>query len=612
MNIRPSAAAIVVAAALPLSQPVYATTDTVADEVIVTATRVPRSLASTNASVTVLTRDDIDRSQARTVDEVLRGLPGLSIANNGGFGKTTSFFLRGTESDHVLVLVDGVRIGSASLGTATLQDLPLSRIDRIEVIRGPRSGLYGSEAIGGVIQIFTKRGGGELSPSAYAGYGSDRTRQAGVALSGGGENSWFNVGLSYLNTDGFDSCAGSFSNGCFTVEPDSDGYRNLGANVRAGTRLGENAEVDFTWLRAESENEFDGSFQNESDGVQDVLGLRLSASLSDSWNAQVAVGRNKDETTNFKDGVRANRFDSTRDSFTFQNDFQVVDNHLIVLGYDYLEDKLSSSEAFAKNSRDNHGVFAQYLASLGRHEVQLAARTDDNEQFGRHNTGSVSWGYAFSPALRGFVAYGTAFKAPSFNELYFPFFGNPDLDPEEARSLELGLVGETRIGSWSINAYETRIDDLISYDASIFAPNNIDRTRIRGLEGTVQTRIAEWIVSATATLMDPENRSDGPTRGNVLPRRAEQSARVDVDRGFGALSVGATLRAEGRRYDDLRNDVRLHGYGTLDMRAEYALARDWRVQLRVDNVLDKDYETAAYYNQQGLAAFVTLRYQPGR
>ncbi len=580
------------------------------DPVIVTATRTARTADETLASVTVITRKDIERQQAQSVQDLLRGIPGVDIANNGGPGKATSVFLRGTESDHVLVLIDGVKVGSATLGTTAFQDIPVEQIERIEIVRGPRSSLYGSEAIGGVIQIFTRKGGGTLKPYVSLGGGSYETYNASAGVSGGGERGWFSLSASGIDTEGFNACNGSLSAGCFTTEPDKDGYSNLSGSLRAGYRFDNGAEVDIHALHTDGDTEFDGSFVNESESIQQVLGGTLRFSPLDIWQITLAAGQSRDESDNFKDGTFQSRFDTERDTLSFQNDLSIALDHLLTVGTDFQDDRVDSTTAYAISSRDNTGLFTQYQGRFGAHDVQLSLRRDDNEQFGNRNTGGAAWGYALNEGLRLTASYGTAFKAPTFNELYFPGFGNPNLRPEESDSIELGLGSKAAWGHWTINAYETRIDDLIAFDASTFAPANIDQARIRGLEAVLGTRLGNWDLNTNLTLLDPENRSGDTNDGNVLPRRARQSFRVDADRRFGQYTFGATLLAAGKRYDDLANTRRLGGYGTVDLRAEYALTRDWRLQARIVNLLDKDYETAAFYNQPGRSLLVTLRYQP--
>ena len=582
----------------------------VSASVIVTATRTAQTADETLASVTVITRQDIERAQARSIQELLGGLPGISVSNNGGPGKATSVFLRGTESDHVLVIIDGVKVGSATLGTTAFQDIPIDQIERIEIVRGPRSSLYGSEAIGGVIQIFTRQGGGPTRPYLSFGSGSYQTHNASAGVSGGGERGWFNVSASGIRTDGFNACDGKPSPGgagCFVYEPDKDGYRNASGSVRAGYRFG-GGEVDVRWLRARSRNEFDGSFVNESQGVQETYGARVRFAPLTPWQVTLAAGRARDDSDNSKDGVFKSRFNTTRDTVSLQNDVFVGPRQLFTLGTDIQNDRIESTTAYAITSRDSHGLFAQYQGTFGPQNVQLSLRRDDNEQFGRFTTGGAAWGYDVEGGPRLTASYGTAFKAPSFNELYFPGFGNPNLRPEESRSLEAGLSGKYTAGRWSVHVFETTITDLIGFDATT-TPGNAS-ARIRGIESRTTARIAGWDTRLNLTLQDPENRSDTANQGKVLNRRAREILRLDLDRDFDVYRLGATLHAEGKRYDDLANTRALGGYATVTLRGEYVPAKAWRVQARIENLFDKEYETAAFFNQPGRSFFVTLRYQP--
>ncbi len=581
--------------------------------IVVTATRTTQTADETLAAVTVITRRDIERSQARSVQDLLRGEPGISISNNGGPGKATSVFLRGTESDHVLVLIDGVKSGSATLGTTAFQDIPVDQIERIEIVRGPRSSLYGSEAVGGVIQILTRKGGGPVKPYLSLGGGSYRTYNASAGVSGGGKHGWFNVSASGITTEGFNACNGKPSPGgagCFAYEPDKDGYRNAAGSARAGYRFANGAEVDVNALRAEGKNRFDGSFVNESKSTQQVLGARLRLAPLTAWHMTLAAGQSRDDSDNFKDGVFKSRFNTTRDSATLQNDVTLGQAHLLTLGLDYQNDKVNSTTAYAVTSRDNKGLFAQYQGMFGPQSVQLAVRSDDNEQFGERTTGGLAWGYDLGRDLRLTASCGTAFKAPTFNELYFPGYGNSSLRPEESRSYEVGLRGKDAWGGWSLNAYQTDVNDLIAYDASIVAPANIDEARIHGLEAVHSLRLSDWQLRSALTLLDPENRASGANYGKMLPRRAEQALRLDLDRVLGRFRVGGSLLAEGRRYDDLANTREMDGYAILNLRGEYTLAKAWRLQARIENLFDKQYETASFYNQPGRSYFVTLRYQP--
>jgi vitamin B12 transporter len=581
--------------------------------VIVTATRTPQTADDTLASVSVVTRDELERRQARSVADALAGLPGVILTNSGGAGQPTSVLLRGTDFDHVLVLIDGVKVGSATLGAAAFQDLPIEEIDRIEVVRGPRSSLYGSEAIGGVIQIFTRKGGGDFAPRLSLGTGTYNGVDATLGVSAGGERGRFDASIGFEQTDGFNACSGEpFVAGCFTIEPDRDGHRKQFGSARAGYRFEGLADLDLHWLRSESRTEFDGTLfgGNESEGVQDVLGAKVSLAPVRGWDIGLSAGRSLDSLDVYYRGDFLDTFETRRDSLSWQNDIAIGEDHLLTAGIDYLEDRVDGTLDYTVDSRSNTGIFGQYQGRFGAQLFKASLRHDDNEQFGGHTSGDSAWGYAFDSGLRLSVLYGTAFKAPTFNDLYYPYFGNPDLDPETSRSLELGLEGVHPSGTWSLSLYQTEIDDLIGFDAVAQIPRNIDSARIRGLEATGTARLAAWHLNAALTLLDPENRSDGANAGNLLPRRPEQTVRLDADRDFGGYSLGASLLAAGRSYDDLANHIRLDGYVLLDLRAEYRFSEDLRLQGRIENLFDEDYETAAYYNQPGRVFYLTLRYTP--
>ena len=579
--------------------------EVVGETIVVTATRTAQTADASLASVSVITRSDIERLQARSLADVLQGMVGVTLANNGGAGKATSVFLRGASSDHVLVLIDGVKVGSATAGGAGFQDFPLHLIERIEVVRGPVSSLYGSEAIGGVIQIFTRKGGGPLTPGASVTVGSYNTREATVSLTGGGAQAWFNAGLTHSRTDGFNACKGLPRVACFTNEPDNDGYRNTAVTLRGGYRFAPGSELDLHALRAQGDNEFDGTFQNQSESVQQVVGADYSHRFNDIWRVKLSAGQGRDESDNFKNGVYSSTFNTRRNSASMQNDFSLGRDHLLTLGLDRQEDHVSSNTAYAVTRRDTTGVFAQYQSQWDKHRVQLALRGDENSQFGRHTTGNVAWGYPIAADLDLRLAYGTAFKAPTFNQLYFPGFGNPGLRPETSRSVELGLGGRLPGGRWSTTLFDNRINDLIAG----FPPANINRAEIQGVELAANSRFGAWDMAVNLTLQDPENAS-GANQGKVLPRRAQESLRIDLDRRLGTWRLGGTLRGEGARFDNVTNTRRLDGYALLDLRAEYRLATDWSLGARLENLFDVDYETVFGYNQPGRGAYLTLRYQP--
>jgi len=583
------------------------------ETVIVTATRTPQAVDDTLAAVTVITRAQIQQLQVRSLEELLQGTSGMAVGNNGGAGRLTSFFARGTDADHLLVLVDGVRIGSATAGTAALQNLPIETVDRIEFVRGPRSSLYGSEAVGGVLQIFTRRGGAGVQPEFSVSGGSFGTRQASASLGAGDSTRWFNVQGSWQSIDGFDACRGSSTlfAGCFTEEPDRDGYGYRSVNARAGVATGAGSSLEANFLRAASKVEYDGSFANRSKILQQVAGLSGSQKFGEGVTLNVRLARAWDQSDDF---LRAGQqetfqgdFNTTRDSASGQLDYTFGGKHLLSLGVDYLDDKVDSTTAFDQDKRRDTGVFAQYVGSIGAWRAEASLRHDDNQQFGAHRTGSLALGFAFAPEWELIAQYGTAFRAPTFNELYYPFFGNASLEPERSRSVELALKGHAGPARWRMSAFQTQVLDQIAFDSS-FLPANIDQARIRGVEAELSLQWASWRIDSGLTAMDPQNRGDGPERGNTLPRRARIGGNLQAQWQHAAFSAGLRLLAQGHRYDDGENTRDLGAYATLDVQGEYRFAPAWHLQARIANLLDKRYETVSFYNQAGRAAYLTLRY----
>ena len=577
--------------------------------IVVTASRGAETADETLAPVTVITREEIERTAAVSVPEALSTVPGIQISNNGGAGQVTSLFLRGTESDHTLVLIDGVKVGSATLGTTPFQDLPLNQVEKIEVVRGPRSSLYGSEAIGGVIQIFTRKGGQGRKTNFSVSGGSNNTGDINLGLSGGSTDRWYSVNASSFTTDGFDACRGSLEAGCFTIEPDDDGYENTSVSIRAGSQLTEALNLEGSILNTDGEAEFDGAFQNETETRTQIGHVKAELQATDIWQTSLLVGQAKDESDNFLNGVFASKFDTTREQVSWQNDI-LVNGGRLVAGVDYIDDEVESDSDFAVTNRDNTGAFLSYNTSVEGHDISASLRNDDNEQFGSETTGGIAYGKEVGSQTKMTLGYGTAFRAPTFNELYFPGFGNPDLKAETSSSVDFGVSGRAANASWRINLFNTEIEDLIGFDPITFLPVNVNEAEITGIEFSGQLSAAGWVIGGNLTLQDPEDTGGGANNGNQLPRRAKENLHLSVDRGFGAWSAGASLLYKGDSYDDPANTIEIDAFTLVDLRVKYIFHKNWLFEIAVKNVFDEEYETAAFYNQDGINALATLRYRP--
>lgn len=592
------------------------------DKVIVTATRTATTVDASLAAVEVIDRAQIDASSARSLPELLRGRAGISIVNQGGLGKLSTLFLRGTESDHTLFLIDGVRVGSPTSGLTSLQDIPLSQIDHIEIVRGPRSSLYGADAIGGVIQIFTRRGDTQGTQGrGRIAVGSHGLREASAGVDLRGARGGVGVDVGHQSTDGVNACLGTYNPatwagaGCFIVPGthlDRDGYRNNNASVRADFSPGDAWQFDARAFRATGHNDYDGDYVDNSDIVQQTVGGSVRWAATKDVQLKLTLGRNTDDSSNFLGKSFSNRFVTTRDSANLQGDFTVAQGQVLTAGYDFLRDRANVSDKWSPfhAARGNRGGFVQYQGDFGAQDLQLSLRRDNNDQFGGKTTGGIAWGLEFAGNWRATASYGTAFKAPSFNELYYPGFSNPLLLPESSRSSELSLGQNGKGWQWQAHAYETRVDNLIAYDASKGKPGNVELARIRGLELTGSMTLGEWDLRGQLGWLQARNLSTGFMHDKQLARRPTRSARLDLDRDVGDWGFGLSGIAEAARWDDVSNSLRVGGYGTLDGRVSWRFAPGWTVQANVVNLFDKRYETSAWYVQPGREYALSLRWQP--
>jgi vitamin B12 transporter len=589
-------------------------------QVIVTASRIPEPQDDSFWSTTVITRADIDARQVQSVQDLLADLAGINIDNAGGLGQQSSVFIRGTDSDHTLLLIDGVRVGSASIGSAPFEIIPLGEIDRIEVVRGPRSTLYGSDAVGGVIQIFTRQAGTPgLTAGGSAMDGSYDTHEFTGYLQGRSPSAWGSVSAAAQTTAGFTACQASAFAGCFDPDPAQvpDGFQNRSASLTGGVHLTNTLTASVEELYTHGWTGFDGDgFDDRLDFQENVTSLHLDQALGDSWHVRLLAGRDADDERDFLDATPVGTFDSIRRSASLQADGKLGGGLSLVSGLDYEDVSVESDTVFTATTRTTRAVFGELHADLGQWSAMAGARYEDNSQFGDHVTEDLGLNRKLADGVRFTATFGTAFRAPTFDELYFPGFGNPALKPEQSRSYEVGFDGEQGALKWSLHAYQTTISDLIAVDPATLLPQNINESRIRGVELQGDWHDEDWVLGGQVTGMEPLNLSAGPAYDNLLNRRARQNASLTVRRLLHtsmsqgvAGSLAAVVRYEGRRYDDLANTMPMGGYATLDLLTQWALGGEWTLEGRAANIFDRSYQTAAYYVEPGRNYSVTIRYR---
>ena len=574
-------------------------------EIVVTATRSGAEAKNTlSTAATVYTREDIDRLQVRTLPELLRGTTGVDVVQNGGYGQPASVFMRGTNANHFLVLIDGIKMGSVTTGTAAFQFIPMEQVERVEIIRGPQSSLYGSEAIGGVIQIFTRKGGDGETPkyNLDAGGGTYYTHRTAGSVNGKYKNAWYNIGAAHLGSDGFSAQRPP-------ADQDKDGYQNTAVNARAGYRFDNNADIEATFMRAQGINQFDGysaTSENKNEFVNQVISLAGNMDLMQNWRSTLRLGQTNDEGRNFTpDGKFSSLFESTRWNASWLNQFNIADNHQLIMGSDYRFDEVNSTTIYQQKSRYDVGVFSELHSRLfDDHFVNASVRWDDNQTFGDYVTGSVGWRYNWKHGISVLANFGNAFKAPTFNELYWPNTGygggNPNLRPEESKSYETGLAGNHDWGNWELRAYHTDVDNLIAS----WPPQNIDKAQIEGIEAEIGTEIFGWRPKLNLNLLNPKDKLTGLR----LPRRADKTVAFDLSKSFDDVDIGAMVIAQGNRFDDVANKTPLGGFVTMDLRSAYHFNKNWMLSAKLNNVLDKYYQTVNTYNMADRNFFLSIHY----
>ncbi|MGM0545040.1 MAG: TonB-dependent receptor domain-containing protein [Pseudomonadota bacterium] len=569
------------------------------DPMVVTAALAPQTANESLSSVTVLDEATLRRQDPTSLTDLFRGQPGVEVTSNGSYGKSSSVYLRGAPSDASVLMIDGIRLRSATAGSAAFQYLDPRMFDRAEIVRGPRGSLYGADAVGGVIQLFTPEGEEEgPQPRFSVGGGSFDTQRLSAGISGREGGTRYSFAGSHFNTDGQPIRRGG----------EDKGYDNTSALARMSHTFEDGSEVGVLALRARGNNEYDGG---ENDFVQQVAGVYGELPVMDNWRSRLTLSESRDESDNFAE-FGDSVFNTKVHTIRWENTF-TVGAHELIAGAEYQNDSIADSDTgfgtYAEEERDNRAVFAQGLLDFSPLTLQASLRLDDNEAYGDEVTGSLAAGFALDDVHTLRASYGTAFKAPTFNQLYYPGFRNPELEPESSATGELGVRAQYSRWYWDLALYQSDIDNLIINvdtlgDGFVDTPQNVENARIRGAELSSGIELDAWTFQAALTYTDPEN-SD---TGNQLRRRASESLRLDIDRELGEWSLGGSLVAQNHRYEDADNEERLSGYGLVDLRAGWQFAPMWSARVTVENAFDKEYETAANYINAGRAAFLSVHF----
>ncbi|MBA4175394.1 MAG: TonB-dependent receptor [Leptothrix sp. (in: Bacteria)] len=582
-------------------------TATTLERVVITANRTPQPLSSVLADVSVVEREDIERSGAFGVADLLARLPGIEFARNGGPGTTTSLFVRGSETHHTAVYIDGVRVDSQSTGGAAWEQIPLDQIERIEVLRGPAAAVYGSDAVAGVVQLFTKRGKGAARPTAALTIGSYNTVQSRAGISGSVDALDYSLSAGHGRSDGFDARTAAAAG----HNTDKDGWRRSSVQGRLGYQGSAAHRVDASLLATKLRSGYDSSATADD---QNHHTLRTgSLAWEGRWNADATTRAQVGQTAStYETQPSFYRTETTLENITLQHE-QRIGTHLLTGTLERRNDELfHPATAFSANlrgKRHQDAIGLGWRGDFGAHGLQAHVRHDEDSEFGGKSTGSLAWGWAYAPQWRLTASAATSFRVPTLYQR-FSKYGNPALVPETGRNVELGLRWAAAGSEASVTAWDNKISNLINFGPpgpcvdSFGCYVNVGRAELKGVTLAGRTQWGAVALRGSIDWHDPRNADTD----KVLARRAKKLATFGADTLLAGWTLGAEVQAAGARFDNATNTQRLGGYALLNLFASTTLMPGLALEARIDNLADKDYQLARTYATAGRNGQVTLRW----
>ncbi len=592
-------------------------------ETVVTATRSPQLLSATLAHTTVISREDIERSQATDLVSLLAREAGLQPVQNGGIGTVSSVFLRGAPSLQTLVLIDGVpRNRQDASGAVSLEHVMLDNVERVEIVRGNVSAIYGSGAIGGVIQIFTRSAGKAGKATISLEFGPRASGKLATSVSVGAGDTALSAGISRVVTEGFSAVN---TTQLSSANPDHDGYQNTSTHLSLTHTLVPGHQLGVKLARSQSETAYDNYFGAPTDLQSSTTTLEqasvFSANRWGRWNSRLSISQNSDKSQIRDNGVYGSTdgFATQATTLSWVNTLALNEDWLLTAGLEQQRQHVDTRSTSTYNTpydRDRHGSarFAGVVGQWGAGTVQFNVR-DDKVGDLRQSTGYLGFGYAITGQIKATLSTSTAFNAPPLGYLYAPDYGNPLLKPELAKSKELGL--QYAQGGHLLRAtyFDTRVEDQLTYDPATYAFANLARTRNNGLELSYRGTVGATELRASLTDQNPVN----DITGAPLLRRAHGMASLGVSQTRGAWQGGANLRFSGERTDAYSDpatfstvQVTLASYAVLDLTASYRWSDQLLLTARLHNVTDQAYQTVHGYNQQPRSVYAGLTWTPAR
>lgn len=568
--------------------------------VIITAQRTAQRLSDVLADTTLLTRAQIQSSGAANISDLLQRQHGIELARTGGPGTQTGVFIRGADTRFTAVYIDGVRVDTQATGGAPWEAISLAQVDRIEIVRGPAAAVYGSDAVAGVIQVFTRRGEGPATPHVGLGVGTRHGWQLETGVSGSSGNIDYALGLAREASRGFNATP--------TGNPDRDGWRQDSASARLGWQVDAAHRIDFTGTYTDMDARYDG-FDPSADehGLNRLAtaGLNWAARWNEQYSSRVSLSQSDHR---YMDVPSAYISRTRLRNALWHNEWQ-QGKHMFSADLERRADRLDNPPINQGRHQDALALGYGYQGT--RHSIQVNARRDQDSEFGGQTTGSVAYGFRFAPGWRATLSAATAFRAPTLYQTQFAVRG---LGPEKSRNLEAGLHWSRDPSALDLVLYQNRIRNLIDWDLGTPCAQplfggcyvNTGRATLRGANLSARHAFGAANVGASLDWQQPTNADTG----KLLPRRARRQLKLNADTRVAGWTLGAEWLLASHRWDDAANTRRLAGYGLLNIHASTTLARDWELLLRVDNATNRHYALASGYATPPLRAFAQLRWTP--
>ncbi|TMM45972.1 TonB-dependent receptor domain-containing protein [Colwellia ponticola] len=571
------------------------------EKMLITGNPYNQSTDEVMSTVSIITRLDIDRIQPKSVAELLQTTAGIDIAANGGPGQATSVFVRGTNSTHTLFLVDGVRIDTVTgSGGASVNDIPTYQIERIEVVKGPRAAMYGSDAVGAVIQIFTR----DLASGEYQAaveYGSNNYVLAGVSAGINHGDGATTFSVSKETSDGYD-----VTNNEFAVDDDDDSYERVNISLKGHQKLSDTLTLNWVGRYDDGDYDYDGNSQwTATAPSQEYKKYLLSTGLNyaeNYWSHDINIAQFQEENSRFGDYPAVDK--TTRNQLDYAGVYHTSDALSVNFGTQfYQDDYKGSNAAFSGESRDTLSAFAGALYNRDAFVTELSLRYNDVEDTGTETTYNVSLGYNLNDAIFASINYGTGFKAPTLYQLYDSWSGNAQLKLETSQSWEFLLRGDVYGVKADVSYFNIGFDNLLDYDYASAKYDNIADANISGVEVNLSKSINNLNLATNYTYTDTEDK----TTGTQLSRRARHKANISASYDWQKVNFMGVYKYQGTRFDANSNGS-LAAYNTVDLGVSYQLNDAWKLQVKANNIFDADYETAPGYVTPGAEYFLQVSF----